>query len=89
VHRAATEDDDAVFAESVNYAADEAYGRITGDDHAFHDAWEARQRRADAEVHDGGAAAEPDLGEEFDFDDDDEMRRRLPRLAALFLDRDE
>ncbi|MEU4692389.1 DUF4240 domain-containing protein [Actinoplanes sp. NPDC023714] len=28
----------------------------------------------------------PDLGPGWDFDDDDEVRRRLPRLAALFLD---
>ncbi|GAB3803127.1 hypothetical protein [Micromonospora zhanjiangensis] len=27
-----------------------------------------------------------DMGEDFDFDNDDEMRRRLPRLADLFLD---
>jgi len=26
------------------------------------------------------------MGESFDFDDDDEMRRRLPRLAALFIE---
>jgi hypothetical protein len=25
------------------------------------------------------------LGEDFDFDDDEEMRRRLPRLSACFL----
>ncbi|WP_433650025.1 DUF4240 domain-containing protein [Micromonospora zamorensis] len=30
-------------------------------------------------------AREPDMGEDFDFDNDDEMRRRLPRLAELFL----
>lgn len=27
-----------------------------------------------------------DMGEDFDFDDDDEMRRRLPRLASLLLE---
>ena len=26
-----------------------------------------------------------DMGEDFDFDDPEQMRRRLPRLAALFL----
>lgn len=26
-----------------------------------------------------------DMGEDFDFDDDEEMSRRLPGLAALFL----
>ncbi|MGC4832729.1 hypothetical protein [Micromonospora arida] len=30
-------------------------------------------------------AREPDMGEDFDFDNDDEMRRRLPRLAELLL----
>ncbi|WP_328382205.1 hypothetical protein OHQ88_05900 [Micromonospora zamorensis] len=30
-------------------------------------------------------AHEPDMGEDFDLDNDDEMRRRLPRLAELFL----
>ncbi|MGI5521687.1 hypothetical protein ACQEUX_12095 [Micromonospora sp. CA-259024] len=28
---------------------------------------------------------EPDMGEDVDFDHDDEMRHRLPRLAELFL----
>jgi hypothetical protein len=32
---------------------------------------------------------EPDMGEDWDFDDDDEVRRRLPRLAKLYLDPDE
>jgi hypothetical protein len=31
----------------------------------------------------------PELGDGWDFDDDEEMRKRLPRLAALYLDRDE
>jgi hypothetical protein len=34
---------------------------------------------------DPDAALEPDMGEDFDFDDADEMHRRLPRLAALYL----
>lgn len=84
VRRAAAEDDDGAFlAESVNYVASEAYEQVTGDDHAFYAALEARPR-----VAVGTDAGDP-LGEDFDFDDDDEMRRRLPRLAALFLDPDD
>ncbi len=30
---------------------------------------------------------QPDLGEGWDFDDEDEIRKRLPRLAELYLDR--
>jgi hypothetical protein len=82
VRRAAADaDDDAVFAESVNYVAGRAYGQVTGDDHAFYEALEARQQVVVAVDE----AREPDMGEDFDFDDDDEMRRRLPRLAGLFL----
>ncbi|MGC4750480.1 DUF4240 domain-containing protein [Micromonospora sp. DT201] len=78
---AAGQDDGALFAESVNYVASGAYEQVTGEDHAFYEAMKARQHVA------GGIdeAAEP-MGEDFDFDDDDEMRRRLPRLAELFLD---
>lgn len=78
---AAEEDDDAVFAELVNYVASEAYEQVTGDDHAFYEALKARQHIAVGIDE----AREPDMGEDFDFDDDDEMRRRLPRLAELFL----
>jgi hypothetical protein len=47
-----------------------------GNDHAFYDAWASRQRPDRSPV---------EMGEEFDFDDGLEMRRRLPRLSALFL----
>ncbi len=30
----------------------------------------------------------PDLGDGWDFDDDAEMRKRLPRLSALYMDRE-
>ena len=80
---AAEEDDGTLFAESVNYVASGAYEQVTGgDDDAFHEAMKARE-------HVGvgiDEAREPDMGEDFDFDNDDEMRRRLPRLAELFLD---
>lgn len=82
-HAAKEEDDGALFAESVNYVASEAYEQVTGgDDDAFYEAMKARQRGAVGIDE----AREPDMGEDFDFDDDDEMRRRLPRLAELFLD---
>jgi hypothetical protein len=47
---------------------------VTGDEHAFWDAVGPLTRR------DSGPA---DMGEDFDFDDDQEMRTRLPRLFAL------
>ncbi|MFD6421613.1 DUF4240 domain-containing protein [Streptomyces sp. NPDC060198] len=75
VHR-----DEALFYEEVNYAASEAFARITGDGEDFYEAWDAyRTSRDSAERGSEG------MGEDFDFDDPDEMRRRLPRLAALCL----
>ncbi|MEU5315430.1 DUF4240 domain-containing protein [Streptomyces sp. NPDC021056] len=72
---AADFEDRTLFHEDANYCASDAYERITGDGEAFYEAW--RQYAADR--------PETDMGEDFDFDDDDEMRRRLPRLALLFL----
>ncbi|MET7366713.1 DUF4240 domain-containing protein [Streptomyces sp. NPDC005566] len=75
VHR-----DEALFYEEVNYAASEAFERISGGGEDFYEAW--------AEYRASRDSAEPDaegMGEDFDFDDPDEMRRRLPRLAALHL----
>ncbi|MFF0725100.1 DUF4240 domain-containing protein [Streptomyces sp. NPDC004134] len=71
--------DEILFHEEVNYAAGTAFERLTGSRDAFHEAW-AEYRPADGEV---GAA--PDMGEDFDFDDDGEMHKRLPRLAGLYL----
>jgi hypothetical protein len=45
---------------------------VTGDEPAFWDALEARGPRDLLAV----------MGEDFNFDDDQEMRRRLPRLSA-------
>ncbi|MFD8750199.1 DUF4240 domain-containing protein [Kitasatospora sp. NPDC059577] len=72
--------DYVIFDEDVNYAAGQAFERLTGDADAFHEAW--KRHRAG---HDLGMALEFDMGEDFDFDDADEMHRRLPRLAALCL----
>ncbi|MEV4888126.1 hypothetical protein AB0K48_01880 [Nonomuraea sp. NPDC055795] len=57
------------------YALSHAYERITGNDDLF-EAQEQQYPRQPGEF---------DLGEDFDFDDSAEMHRRLPRLAALFL----
>ena len=70
----------AVGDESVNYASAYAFKRITGDEEDFYEAWD--QHRAARPGPDLGSV---DMGEAFDFDDPDEMHRRLPRLAALYL----
>ncbi|MET7784141.1 DUF4240 domain-containing protein [Streptomyces sp. NPDC005388] len=70
---------EVLFYEDVNYVAAGAFERITGDADAFYQAWHSF-RGANA-----GSDNPVDMGEDFDFDDDDEMRRRLPRLASLFL----
>jgi hypothetical protein len=47
----------------------------------------SRRRRPGADLPaDGDRVPFPDLGEFWDFDDEEELRRRLPRLAALFLE---
>ncbi|MEU1682311.1 DUF4240 domain-containing protein [Micromonospora zamorensis] len=80
---AAEEDDGALFAESVNYVASKAYEQVTeGDDDEFYEAMKAREQVAVGIDE----AREPDMGEDFDFDNDDEMRTRLPRMAELLLD---
>ena len=72
--------DRALFCESANYAAPNAYERISGDedDCTFYDDFkEFRATRA--------PAGPTDMGEDFDFDDAAQIHARLPRLAALFL----
>jgi hypothetical protein len=65
-----------VTAEEMLSPASVAYGMVTGDEEAY---WEALPERPD-----GGRSGEP-AGDDFDFDDDDEMRSRLPRLSAIHL----
>ncbi|KUN21250.1 hypothetical protein AQJ23_30420 [Streptomyces antibioticus] len=72
----------ALFYEDANYCAADAYEQITGDRDTFWDDW--KQYEADHPPAD--SSADP-LGEDFDFDDENEMHRRLPRLADLFLPR--
>jgi hypothetical protein len=66
--------DNPLFCEQVNCAASYAFRRVTGDNEAFYEAVEAR---------DAGDREPLDPDEQFDFNDEDEMRRRLPRLSAL------
>lgn len=80
IHRAAAEEDDeAVFAEPMLYVAGEAMEQLTG----YKDAYANILDGADQEP--GRDPFADPAGEDFDFDDDAEMRRRLPRLAALYL----
>ncbi|MEU1617355.1 DUF4240 domain-containing protein [Streptomyces sp. NPDC005722] len=72
-------DDHALFDEDMNYVAAQAFERLTGDRDSFWTAWAAHRPAGT------GTPSEPDMGEDFDFDDDAEMHRRLPRLARLFL----
>jgi Protein of unknown function (DUF4240) len=67
--------DNPLFYEEVNYAASTAFQRVSGEEHAFWDALEAR----------GPGDCLTVIGEAFDLDDDQEMRRRLPRLSACCL----
>ncbi|MGW3243241.1 DUF4240 domain-containing protein [Streptomyces sp. NPDC001070] len=83
VEAAGARRDEALFYEEVNYVAGEAFERLTGDRDAFYAAW-AGYRPAQ-----GQGTAETDMGEDFDFDDDAEMHRRLPRLARLCLGPDD
>ncbi|MFE1381921.1 DUF4240 domain-containing protein [Streptomyces sp. NPDC058740] len=70
----------AIFDEDANYAASYAFERLTGDDHAFYQAWDTYTAPRE-ECGQGDDA----MGEDFDFKDPAEMQRRLPRLSALYL----
>lgn len=73
---AASHDSEALFAESMIYVGIEACNWQNADEeeeyYDFIIAGEAERERTD-------------MGEEFDFDDETQLRRRLPRLAAMFL----
>ncbi|MBT0769415.1 DUF4240 domain-containing protein [Kineosporia sp. J2-2] len=72
------QDGERLFMESVNYLAREAFEQVTGHGDNFHTEWNSRSQSL-------ARNSCPNLGEEFDFDDDAEMRRRLPQLAARLL----
>ncbi|MCX5068758.1 DUF4240 domain-containing protein [Micromonospora lupini] len=65
--------------EALQFAAQTAYERLTGDDEAFWEAAESAQAAA-APPHPDPEPAE----ERWDLSDEDEWRRRLPRLFELF-----
>jgi hypothetical protein len=89
VYRAALKDPDSL-ADVVN--PDEEY---ESDIHVVaHRAWEeVTGQRETADMDNAWLgpypAADELKGEDWDFDDDAEMRRRLPRLAAMYLEDDE
>ncbi|MFI9163388.1 DUF4240 domain-containing protein [Kitasatospora aureofaciens] len=76
---AAAEHDDVLFYEVVNYSATYAFKQLAGDDEDFYEAWNGYWNAHPRERLD------VDMGEDFDFDDAEQMHRRLPRLSALHL----
>ncbi|CCH15488.1 DUF4240 domain-containing protein [Micromonospora lupini] len=66
--------------EALQFAAQTAYERLTGDDEAFWDAAEAAQSAVTTPPHPGPEPAD----ERWDLSDEDEWRRRLPRLFERF-----
>jgi hypothetical protein len=68
--RAAAQNGAEFAAEDVLHIADEAYQQATGS-----------ELPPPAQP-----VTKPELADFWDFDDEDEMRRRLPRLSALFLE---
>ncbi|MGW3148914.1 DUF4240 domain-containing protein [Streptomyces sp. NPDC001177] len=77
---AATGDQEAVFAEDFSFVSCRAYAQLTGNEDGFWEAWETCSNAHTTNEADGDQG----MGEPFDFDDTDQMRRRLPRLAALY-----
>ncbi|MFG3013630.1 DUF4240 domain-containing protein [Streptomyces cinerochromogenes] len=77
-------DQNVIFDEDFNFVASRTYERLTGDSDAFWEAGEAWEAYADARASAEEEDSE-DMGEPFDFGDAQQMRRHLPRLAALYL----
>jgi len=75
-------DDDMVECEDILGVASSAYAAATGDDEGF---WAVAAPARDLP---GTESAGP-AGEDFDFDDDEQMRARLPRLAAIYCSADD
>jgi hypothetical protein len=78
---AAAGNQDVIIDEGFNFVSCAAYERLTGDSDAF---WEAREAYPRAHTTTQGEDG-VGMGESFDFGDAQQMRRRLPRLAALHL----
>lgn len=53
---------------------------------AAHSAWMKVTGKSDTDPYPSRNESADLQGEEWDFDDDNEVRRRLPRLAAIYLD---
>jgi hypothetical protein len=78
---AAAGDQAVIFDEDFNFVSSRAYQRLTDDTDAFWEAWEAyTDARSTTKEEDSEG-----MGRSFDFGDAQQMRRRLPRLAALHL----
>lgn len=75
---AADRDDRPVFYEVVGYTAPRAFERLNGDECGFYEAWDLYRTARNV------PESPTDMGEDFPFTAD-ELRRRLPRLAALYL----
>ncbi|MFE7243644.1 DUF4240 domain-containing protein [Streptomyces sp. NPDC057580] len=74
---AAAEHDVVLFYEVVNYSAPYSFKQLTGEED-FYEAWEQYWNAEPREEMDA------DMGEDFDFDDAEQMHRCLPRLAVLY-----
>ncbi|CND73683.1 Uncharacterised protein [Mycobacterium tuberculosis] len=75
IESAAKHDHDLIFYEEAGYTADQAFEQVTNTGTCeFYEMLERRQTFPETVV---------DLGEDFDFDDEEQMRQRLPRLMAL------
>jgi hypothetical protein len=79
-HASTAQSSDFLFPEPVNYVAAEAFKQITGDRYGY--------REATKDTQDRTPRGHTEMGENFDFDDPEQMRRRLPRLANMFLERE-
>jgi len=76
-------EDESIDGEGLLVAASRAYGRVAGDEERF---WDALERARAANPEADSQPEDPSGGEfNFDFDDPDQMRAHLPRLAAIFL----
>ncbi|OKI65517.1 DUF4240 domain-containing protein [Micromonospora sp. CB01531] len=69
-------DDDWPEWEALNYVSRQAYDTVTGENEGIIDALRA--------LHHEYPEDPAPTGDEWDFDDEAEMGRRLPRLSALF-----
>ncbi|GIH90322.1 hypothetical protein Psi01_09520 [Planobispora siamensis] len=67
-----------IGCEDASYAAKRAYERVQGESESFDEVLTAAFAAMDRPDH--------PAGEDWDIDDEDETRKHLPRLSALFLD---